>query len=653
MASKYDGLARIIIQNVGGRDNIAALSHCITRLRFNLKDESKANTDALKETDGIVTVIQAGGQYQIVIGNHVAEVYSVVCERAHLSQMSSEEENTGNDNMSLGEKIIDTISGSFQPMLGLLCVAGIIKGLLALWEFLAGSGITSTGAYMIWYAVGDGFFYFLPIILGYTVAKKLKSNEFIGMAIGIALTYPVMVNVTGGELIGSVLAGTAFQMDYYTTFFGIPVVMPASGYTSSVIPIILAVVCAAWLEKKIKNLIPSVVRTFILPLVVLAIMAPLTYLVIGPISAILCSIIKMIFTFLYNLPVAGGFIAGTLVGAFWQVMVIFGLHWGLLPLCLENYATLGYDFTLCPYFCVSFAQAFTVLAIILKTKNQKLKDVAIPSFISGLFGVTEPCIYGITLPKKTPFIMSCIGGAVGGAIIGGMGVRSYTNGAMGLFGLTSYIDGANKSIYSLIWVIVGTLVAMAIAFVLTMITYKDEPAGKNKTTNHTGAKNDNADASNLNNKNQKAGGLLVSPLNGKAIPLSEVKDEVFSSGLLGKGVAIEPSIGEVYAPCDGEIKTFFPTGHAIGILGNNGAEVLIHVGMDTVKLEGNGFTPMVKQGEKVKQGQLLLKFDIDKIVKSGYQVTTPIIISNSDAFADIVPMGFGDVKPGSELINLL
>lgn len=638
MASKYDGLARIIIQNVGGRDNIAALSHCITRLRFNLKDETKANTEVLKATDGIVTVMKAGGQYQVVIGNNVADVYAVVCERAHISEKSGDEDDMAGTNLSKSAKLIDIISGSFQPALGLLCVAGIIKGLLALWEFLAGGAITSTGAYMIWNAVGDGFFYFLPIILGCTVAKKFRSNEFIGMAIGIALTYPAMVSITGGELLGSVFVGTAFQMDYYTTFFGIPVVMPASGYTSSVIPIILAVACAAWLEKHLRSMIPEVVRTFILPLAVLAVMAPVTYLVIGPVASVLCSALKMMFAFLYNLPVAGGFVAGTLVGAFWQVLVIFGLHWGLLPLCLENYATLGYDFTLCPYFCVSFAQSFAVLAIILKTKNKSLRNIAVPAFISGLFGVTEPCIYGITLPKKKPFIISCIGGAAGGAIIGGMGVRSYTNGAMGLFGLTSYIDGANQSIYSLIWVLAGTLVAMAVSFSLTMITYRDdEPAVKSAAVPSGTIK----------------GGDLASPLAGRAVPLSEVKDEVFSSGAMGQGIAIEPSEGEVYAPCDGKIATFFPTGHALGIQCDNGAEILIHVGMDTVKLDGRGFTPMAQEGSRVKKGQLLLKFDMELIREAGYPLTTIVVISNTDEFADVIPVASGNVNMDTVIMKLV
>ena len=638
MASKYDGLARIIIQNVGGRDNISSLIHCVTRLRFQLKDESKANTEVLKKTNGIVTVVQAGGQYQIVIGNHVADVYAAVCERGHLT---AEIADSGEDDtkIGVGTKLMNIISGCFQPMLAMLSVAGIMKGLLALWAFVGGDGVTTSGAYMMWYAVGDGFFYFLPIVLGYTAAKKMHCNEFLGMALGMALTYPAMVSVTSGALLGSVFAGSAFQMDYYTTFFGIPVIMPASGYTSSVIPILLSVACAAWLEKRVKKIIPDVVKSFIVPLVVLVIMIPVTYLVIGPIATIFCNIIKVVFGALYGLPVVGGVVAGMLVGAFWQVFVIFGVHWGLLPLSLQNYASLGYDFILPPYFCVSFAQSFVVLGIILKTKDKHLKNMAVPSFISGLFGVTEPCIYGITLPKKKPFIISCIGGAAGGAIIGGMGACSYTNGGLGLFGLPSYIDAANHSVYSLIWVVVGTLVAMAVALILTLITYQDDEPEKTKAPKAATGKG--------------TSNTVTSPLVGKAIALSEVKDEAFASGAMGQGIAVDPAKGEVYAPCDGEITVFFPTGHAIGLHTDDGAELLIHVGMDTVKLNGRGFTPMVKQGERVKKGQLLLKFDIQLLKEEGYSVFTPIVIANTDEFADVIPTASGDVDVNTEIITYI
>lgn len=640
MASKYDGLARIIIQNVGGRDNIISLTHCITRLRFKLKDESKANTDILKATDGIVTVMKAGGQYQVVIGNHVADVYDVVCEHAHIvgDAPTASDDGGSEEKMSLGARLMDIISGVFQPCLFVLSAAGIIKGLLALWVFIAGqSGIdvTTQGAYQIWYAIGDGFFYYFPIILGYTAAKKFKSNEFVGMALGVGLVYPNMVAITGGEVLGSVLAGTAFQMDYYTTFFGIPVIMPASGYTSSVVPIILAVALAAWIEKKLKKVIPTVVKAFLTPLFTLIIAMPLTYLVIGPVATVVCNAITLLFSAIYSLPVVGGLVAGVFIGALWQVLVIFGLHWALVPLAILNYGTLGYDNVLSPYFCVSFAQSMAVLGIICKTKDKKLKDMAVPAFVSGMFGVTEPCIYGITLPKKKPFIISCIGGAVGGGIIGFAGVKSYSMGGLGLFGLPSYIDGANQSMYSLIWVCIGTLVAMAVSFILTFITYKDD--APSQTTEKKG----------------KTANNVASPMKGNVKALAESEDEAFASGALGEGLAIEPTEGKLYAPFDGEIVTFFPTGHAIGLKSADGVELLIHVGMDTVKLNGEGFTPKAKQGDRVKKGDLLLEFDIAKIKAAGYSIVSPVVVTNTDDYADVIPTDAASVNAGDEAIIIL
>lgn len=485
MPSKYDGLARIIIQNVGGKSNINSVAHCITRLRFKLKDESKANKEVLESTDGVIKVMQSGGQYQVVIGNNVTDVYDAVLEVGHFQGAGEVDEDgnaveggEGGGKKSPVTVLIDIISGVIQPTLGVLAATGIIQGLLALFNFLGWIPDTS-GAYQIWYAVGNGFFYFLPIILGYTAAKKFHMNEFIGMAIGVALCYPNMVNITSGEVLGTVLGGTPFEMSYYTTFFGIPVVMPASGYTSSVVPIILAVAIGAQLEKWLRKVIPDVIKLFIVPFVTLVVMVPLTYLVIGPISAILCSIITMIFSAVYSIPVVGGAVAGILIGAFWQVLVIFGLHWGLVPLGLINYSTLGYDYILSPYFCVSFAQTFVVLAMLLKTRDDKLKKVALPAFISGLFGVTEPAIYGVTLPKKKPFVISCIGGAIGGAFIGLMGTRSFAMGGLGLFGLPSYIDATGGTgIQNMIYVIIGTIIASVIGFVLTWFLYKDEDGKK-------------------------------------------------------------------------------------------------------------------------------------------------------------------------------
>lgn len=485
MASKYDGLARIIIQNVGGKSNIISVAHCITRLRFKLKDESKANKEVLESTDGVIKVMQAGGQYQVVIGNQVNDVYDAVLEVGHLAaagavdeEGNAVEETSGGGKKSPVSLLIDVISGTLQPTLGVMAATGIIKGLLSLFDFL-GLIPAASGTYQVWYAVADGFFYFMPIVLGYTAAKKFKVNEFIGMAIGIALCYPAMVNSTAGTVLGTVFTGTAFEMSYYLTFFGIPVIMPASGYTSSVVPIILAVAIAAPLEHWLKKVIPDVIKLFVVPFVTLIVMVPLTYLVIGPIASILCSILSLFFNAIYSIPVVGGLIGGVLIGAFWQVLVIFGLHWSLVPLAMINYSLLGYDFILSPYFCVSFAQTFVVLAIVLKTKDEKLKKIAIPAFISGIFGVTEPAIYGVTLPKKTPFIYSCIAGAIGGAFTGLMRTRSYSIGGLGLFGLPSFIDTTGvMGLTNMIYILIAILIASVAGFAMTYVLYKDEPAKK-------------------------------------------------------------------------------------------------------------------------------------------------------------------------------
>ena len=483
MASKYDALARIIIQNVGGKANINSVAHCITRLRFKLKDESKANTEVLEATEGVIKVMRSGGQYQVVIGNNVTDVYDAVLAVGHLQAGGAVDED-GNpieeSGSSSGKRdavsvVIDLISGVIQPALPVLCAAGIIKGLLALFSFV---GIVSeaSGTYQVLFAVGDGFFYFFPIILGYTAAKKFKMSEFIGMAIGVGLTYPAMVASTSGEVLGTILTGTSFEMSYYLKFMGIPIIMPASGYTCSVVPIVLALAIAAPLERWFKKVIPDIIKTFIVPVCTLAIMMPLTYLVIGPIASFMTALVTVIFSTAYSVPGIGGLCCGAVLGGIWQVLVIFGVHWGVVPLRFGNYATLGYDYIIPPYFCISFGQSFTTLAIALKTKNKNLRNISIPAFISGLFGVTEPAIYGVTLPKKKPFIISCIAGAIGGAFIGAMGAKSYGMGGFGLFELPMYIDPAagGEGIRSMIIVLIGAIISSVIGFVATYITYKDD-----------------------------------------------------------------------------------------------------------------------------------------------------------------------------------
>ncbi len=612
---KYEQLAKDIIKNVGGKENVNSLTHCITRLRFKLKDESKANTDILKNMDGVVTVVQSGGQYQVVIGNHVPDVFAAV--NAVGGFQGSSEDDT-EEKMSPLNKFIDIVSGVFQPILGVLCATGMIKGLTAL---LVAAGVVAEtdSTYMILNSIGDCLFNFFPIFLGFTAAKKFKLNQFTGMAIGAAMVYPSITSLAGQTV----------------DFFGIPVVMPASSYQSTVIPIILAIFIASKVEKFFKKVIPDIVKTFFVPFATLLVVVPATFMAIGPIATIAANALGDATLAIYNFNPT---IAGLFIGGFWQVFVMFGLHWGLVPIAMNNLSVLGYDPVLATSVAVCFAQTGVVMAILAKTRNKKLKSLCIPAVISGFFGVTEPAIYGITLPRKKPFILSCIGGAVTGGIVGLFGTKGYSVGGLGIFALPGYInpEGIDKGFY-------GMAIAMAagvvVGFLLMFLSkFEDDEETKEVKKEETQLV-----------KQEE----IASPINGEVVTLAEVKDEAFSSGALGKGVAINPIEGKVYAPADGEITTLFPSLHAIGITTDKGAEILIHVGMDTVQLEGKHFNAKIKQGDKVKKGQLLLEFDKVAIEKEGYSTITPVLITNSDSYLDVIETDKRKVDRNSELLTVI
>jgi PTS system beta-glucosides-specific IIC component len=627
MASKYDGLSRIIIQNVGGKDNIVSLTHCVTRLRFKLKDESKANTDILKSTDGIVTVIQSGGQYMVVIGNHVPDVYASVIAVGHLESKAAspqdDEEDGPKEKMSPFNAFVNIVTSVFTPFLGVFCACGIIKGLLALFVaigVLDGAG----GTYNILYSLGDAAFYFLPVLLGYTAAKRFKLPEMEGLIIGLALVYPYVTSGSGMDV---------------SNIFRIPVVLPAAGdYTSSVLPIICAIAFAAWFEKKYKKFIPDTIKMFTVPLITCTVTVCLTFWVIGPITSLASNLLSALFTAVNNF---SSVLMGLLVGFFWQILVMFGLHWALVPMALNN-MTNGGDVILAGMAATTFAQTGACIGIMLKTKDKKIKSLAPPAIISGIAGVTEPAIYGITLPKKAPFFRTCAIAGIGGAVICALGGVAYSMAGMGIFTYTMFINPETGDVSKMIMGIIVTIIAMVVGVVVELIFYKDDAP---KATAKTSAPK--AAASSADDK------TVAAPAKGTVVALADVKDEVFSSEALGKGVAIEPSEGKIFAPAAGEISTFFPTGHAIGITTDAGVEILIHVGMDTVEMNGDGFTPKKKQGDRVQKGELLLEFDIAKIKAAGHPVTTPIIITNTDDYADVIPTDAASVKPGDSLITLL
>lgn len=490
MASKYDALARIIIQNVGGKGNVNSVAHCVTRLRFKLKDESLANDEVLEKTDGVLKIIHGGGQYQVVIGPSVGDVYDTVLAIGGFAAggLVDDDGNPIEDDSAPASKnpvdiAIDLISGIIQPVLPVLAAAGMTKGLLALFAYL-GWMPSDSGAYKVIYAFADGFFYFLPIFLGITTARKFKMNEFVGGAIGASLCYPAMVGLLSlvkapETTLGSILAGTAFEMKWATTFFGLPIIMPSSGYTTSVIPPILAVWAASIFWKWVDAKLPSAVRFFMSPMLTLWIFVPLTYLVIGPVAGLLTGILAWFFQTVATIPVVGGLLVGALLGGMWQVLVIFGLHWAVVPLLLNNLTINGYDTVFGGRQVCTHAQVATVLAICLKTKDERLRQMAIPSIVAGIFGTTEPAIYGVTLPKRKPFVISCIASAIGGAFVGAMGAKQFTMGYSGILMFLLYIDPSGaEGISNLIWMLLGTLIAVVIAFVTTWITYKDDDVAK-------------------------------------------------------------------------------------------------------------------------------------------------------------------------------
>lgn len=637
MAKKdYTGLTKDILELVGGKENINSVFHCVTRLRFKLKDEKIAKTDEIKNLEGVVTVMQSGGQYQVVIGNHVPDVYATFLQVANMS--GAVDNDAGEENKAgLLARFIDMISGVFTPILGVLAATGMIKGFAAL--ILALGWVTATsGTYNLLNIAGDGLFNFLPIFLGYTAMKKFGGTPFIGMAIAAALVHPTLSTLTAGNPLYTLFKGSLFQSDIRITFLGIPVIMMS--YASSVIPILLSAFFAAKVEKGFKKIVPDVVKTFVVPFLTIIIMVPLTFLVIGPVATWAGTLLGAATLWIYKLsPV----VAGLILGGFWQIFVIFGLHWGLVPIAINNLTTLHYDPVLATTVMVCFAQIGAVLAVMLKTKNKGLKSLTVPAFISGIFGVTEPAIYGITLPLKKPFIMSCIGGAVGGGIIGATAGKLWMFGGMGIFVFPAFIKPGSSLDMSFYGAIIALVAGFVVAFVLTYLFGFKDPANKEKATNEpkTVKVIDR-------NRTQE----VASPLKGKVIPLNQVEDAAFSSEVMGKGVAIEPSEGKVVSPVNGVVTTLFKTKHAVGITSDNGVEILIHVGMDTVKLEGEHFTAYINQGDTVKAGDLLVEFDIAKIKAAGCEVTTPIIITNTGDYAEINPTAKKAIEQKETLLTI-
>lgn len=581
---KYEELVNFIIKNIGGKENVISLTHCVTRLRFQLKDESKANDEVLKANDGIITVMHTAGQYQIVIGNHVGDVYETILPKLGLSGEVVETKNK----TSIKDKFVDLVSSIFMPAIGMLCACGMIKGLNTILSF-AGIYSSTSGLYTLIDAIGDSIFYFFPVIIGYTSAKKFKLTPFVGMVIGLALCY--------STINGADLSIVGIQMNV--------------SYTSTVLPVILTVAVAAPMERLLNKYIPDVVKSFLTPMIVILLSTILGYMIIGPVANTVAGWLSDGVLSLYSIsPV----LAGIVFGGLWQVFVVFGVHITFIVLAIMNLAAGHPDPILSLQAFVAFSQTAVVLAIFLKTKQKKLKSICFPAIISGVFGVTEPAIYGITLQRLPMFVISCIGGSLSGAYAAFAGLKYQQMAGMGIFEMPAMFpqNGTGAAMFQCV---IASAFAIIPTFIAAYVFYRDDH------------KEDNVTESLSEEVNQ--------PIEGKIIPLNQVEDDAFSQEVLGKGIAIIPSEGKVYAPFDGTVITLFPTKHAIGIVSDNGCEVLIHIGMNTVQLNGKYFTSHVQQGDKVKKGQLLVEFDIDHILQEGYNLETPVIITNTKDYSNI------------------
>ena len=635
----YKALANDIVKNVGGEENVDGLRHCVTRLRFNLKDESKADTDTIKQLDGVVTVMKASGQYQVVIGNEVSNVYEAIVESTNLGGDESNGQNEPEeDNRKLADKAIDFISGVFQPFLMPLAATGMIKGIVAILGTM-GLNAGNSGLYLLLQAAGDGFFQYLPVMVAVTTARKLKMNVFTALAIAVAFLHPALSASMQNDVLYTLFEGTAFASDIYSTVFGLPVILPSNGYFSAIIPIIVAVWLGSRLEKWFKKRIPSTVNSFLTPFFTIIIAVPIALMVVGPIATWAASLIGVFFTWLQGV---SPLVFGAFLAASWQLLVIFGLHWGIIPITYLLLAETGLN-PLGPLMQIStFGVLGVLIAMLIKGKEKKLKDIAIPGAISTLFGVTEPVIYGIMIPLRRPFVYAIIANIFAGAYAGATATTAYRTGGLGIFSLMNMIDNEGNLGANFWNVVISYAIAVAIGFILQMVFPVNRLAEelptdaqavdplKGETTSTEGVVSDAEMAASAKEE------IIASPLVGDVLPLTAVADEVFASGALGKGVAIQPSEGKVLAPANGTVSVLFPTGHAVGITTDTGVELLIHIGLDTVNLDGRGYTSHVEKGQKVSAGDLLVEFEIGTINEAGYDTITPVIVTNTDNFTDVL-----------------
>ena len=618
----YENLAKQVLENVGGEDNVSNLTHCATRLRFNLKDSKKANTEVIKKINGVMGVVNKGGQYQVIIGNDVNNAYREIMKISNLEGKNDSGDEV--DDRKPLAKLIDTITGIFTPILPAITAAGMLKAVLSL--LVAFKVITNdTQSYQVINFMADAGFYFLPIFLASSAAKKFKCNPYLAMMLGGMLLHPTFITMVNAAK----ETGDALKV------FGLPI--PLASYSSSVLPIILGVWFMSFVEPIADRVSPNAVKFFTKPLITALVTGIVILVVIGPIGYIVSDKIALGIKLLESY---ASWLVPTIIGGLTPLLVMTGTHYGLVPIGINNRMTIGYDTVISPGMLVSnVSQGGAALAVAIKSKNKEIKQLASSAGITAVCGITEPALYGVNLRFKTPLYSSMIGGAAGGFLLGMLKVRNYSGGSPGFLTLPSYIGG--DSMTNFVYACIAAVLSVVVSFLVCLVLYKDKEEVENTEPVMTESKA-------LNKKIR-----VASPLNGDIVPLSEVNDETFASEVMGKGIAINPTEGKVVSPINGTVQMIFKTKHAIGLKSDDGTELLIHIGMDTVQLEGRHFEAYVKDGDKVKVGDTLVKFDIDAIKKAGYEVVTPIIVTNTPDYLEIVPKDIEAVKVGEEILTIV
>lgn len=612
----YTQLAKEVVAAVGGKENIVNVTNCMTRLRFVLKDDSIPDKDKVAGIKGVKGVMNQGGQYQVIIGTHVSEVVKDVRREAQISGEGSinKEDMKLIKKDSLWNRFFKTISGCIMPMLGPMIAGGIIKGILVI-LVTAGILTKTDGTYLVLYAAGDAILYFMPVIVGFTCGKVFDCNPYVTAVIGAAFLYPDLVSAVSAE--GGI------------TFLKIPVA--AASYTNTFLPIVLAGFVASKLEKLAKKFIPSMLQLMLVPTFVLAVTVPLSWIVIGPVMNTVSSwLSKGVFGIFGMSPLIGG----ALLGAFWQLVVLLGLHAAFIPILMNNLFSQGYDPVNAVLGLTVWALAGVTLGYALKNKDPEKRGIGFGSLASALCGVTEPAIYSIALPNFKLFVCAWIGGGISGGILGALGGKMYTMAGDGLFRIPAMInpEGLDISFYGFI---ICALISFAVSAVLAFIMADSgvEEAEQVAEQMDTDMNNHVLEENKMISDNKET--IICAPVSGKVICREDIPDETFASGIMGEGVGIKPEEEIIVAPFDGEITSVVDTGHAVGLTSSDGVEFLIHVGVDTVKMQGDGFQVFVTEGQKVKTGEKLLKFDRDKIRKAGYSDTTAVLVTNSDDYSSV------------------